>query len=60
MVSGEMELVYDKPESIASTLGQAFYRIFSHNLADNLHNGTPLPGAISPGEHGYSRSHTAL
>lgn len=41
MVSGEMELVYDKPESIASTLGQAFYRMYD-NLADNLHNGTPL------------------
>jgi predicted dehydrogenase len=41
MVSGEMELVYDKPESIASTLGQAFYRMYD-NLADNIHNGTPL------------------
>lgn len=41
MVSGEMELVYDKPETITSTLGQAFYRMYD-NLVDHINSGTPL------------------
>lgn len=46
MVSGEMELNYDKPITLPSTLGQAFYRMYD-NLAEHLSHGTAL---LSPAQ----------